>query len=280
MAGNRGDEELREGLSAHDYELADIDHLVLTHAHADHVGQVRTLVETGNPTVYAPAAIRAQFERDVDVVRNAARTNLKEAGVPSSLLDPALDHFLDATRTVRDSLPLDAVDVWIEPGEPVPVGEYAFEPIATPGHHVTHTCHAVDLLDERVRFSGDVAIEYVRSATIHVGLDDGVSAFRDTLDRLTSYSFDRVFPGHGPVHGEFADAIEQSITDLEERIETCRAALDDEGRTPVDVARDQGESFGDVARLLPEIVGTLATLERDGRARSRLDDGVRYYEPA
>ncbi|WP_254764538.1 MBL fold metallo-hydrolase [Natrinema marinum] len=280
--GDEAERELRNDLAAVDCEPSDIDHLLVTHAHSDHVGQVRTIREAGDVTVYAPELIKQRWDRSLEAVRDATRANLREAGVAPDRLEPSVDRLVEAHRSVREALPLEAVDVWIERGDRLAIGDFEIEPIYAPGHHVTHFCYGTTVADERVLLSGDVAIDPFRAAAIHVNFDDGVTesidAFRDALERLQEYSFDRVYPGHGPVHDRFDAAVERSLADLEERIRRSFEALEPTGSTPVDVADAETDDPYERARVLPEIVGSLAHLEKRGRDRSDLVDDVRVYE--
>ncbi|ELY49339.1 MBL fold metallo-hydrolase [Natronolimnohabitans innermongolicus] len=283
MPGERGREELLAALEGHGYAPDDIDHLLLTHSHTDHVGQTGMLLEAGDPTVYAPKRIRARFERDLETVEAATRRNLVEAGVGDRYLDDAVERLLEAHESNRDPLPLEGVDRWIDGDDRVEIGGREVEPIYTPGHHVAHHCYGTTLGDERVLFAGDMAIDPFRSAAINVNFDDGVregvDAYLDGLERLHGYSFDRVYPGHGPVHTNYAETVERSITDLEDRIEGCFEALEArEGpATATAIGDDVTDSFSERARVLPEIVSALARLEREGRVESWLEEGVRYY---
>ncbi|WP_436344261.1 MBL fold metallo-hydrolase [Natronorubrum sp. FCH18a] len=286
MTGERGRNELIDGLEAHGYVPEDIEHLLLTHSHTDHVGQVRTLLEAGDPTVHAPAGVRERFERGLETVEGATRRNLTEAGVGERYLESAVDRLLDAHRSHRDALPLEAVDVWFDGDDPVRVGDREFDPVYTPGHHVAHHCYGTTLGDERVVFAGDMAIEPFRAAAIHVNFDDGVrdgiAAYLDALERMQRYAFDRVYPGHGPVHERYDEVVERSIADLEDRIDQCVDALEDRSKpaTVTRIADAQTDSFSERARVMPELVGALECLEREGEVRSWLEDGVRYYESA
>lgn len=297
MVGERGGEELVDGLAAHGYRPADVDHLLLTHAHVDHIGQVRTLLEAGEPTVYAPRRMRDCFRRDLDAVEAATRANLLEAGYEDDRLDIAVDRLLDIHRAVRHSAPLEAVDVWIDGDDPVTIGDREFDPIYTPGHHVTHHCYGTELGDERVVFAGDMAIEPFRAAAIHVNFDDGVrdgiDAYFGALDRLEAHSFDRVYPGHGPIHDRYDETIDRAMADLEDRLDRCFDRLDgcderrddasyehrDDAVTAIELARERTDDAEKQVMMLREIVAVLGTLERRGRIESRLDDGVRFYEP-
>lgn len=282
--GETGRDELEIGLESYGYRPADVEHVLLTHAHSDHTGQVATLVEAGDPTVYAPTAIREWYRRDPDAVREATRANMLEAGVGPGALDRSVDLALDAYRTDRDAVDPDAVDVWLDASNTVGVGPLEVDPIYSPGHHVTHHCYATELDGESVLFSGDVAIEPFRAAAIHVYMDHGVAEgipeFLDTLADLQSHSFDRVFPGHGPVHTNYRAALSQSIADLENQLEACHDRLRESGSTAMHVTSNLSEGFDDMGRLLPETTSALAALERQGRAHSWTDDqGMRFYAP-
>lgn len=285
MVGREGRRELIDGLEDVGYAPADVEHLLLTHSHTDHVGQVRTVLEAGDVTIHAPARIRDRFERDLETVEAATRANLAEAGVAPDYLEAAVARLVEAHESNREGMPLEAVDVWID-DDPIRVGGREFDPIYTPGHHVAHHCYGTALGDERVVFAGDMAIQPFRAAAIHVNFDDGVregiDAYFDALERMATYSFDRVYPGHGPVHDEYAGTIERALADLEDRIEACHDSLDrrDEPCSATRIGDDLTDSVGERARIMPEIVAALGTLEREGRVRSWLEDAVRYYEPA
>lgn len=284
MVGDEGVQELHDGLDAHGYEVRDIDHLLLTHPHADHVGQVETILEGAEPTVYAPSGVRGEFSRDIESVEAATRRNLRAAGIPSDRLDNATERLLWGHRINRDALALSAVDHWIEADSRVQVGCRTFESIYTPGHQRSHFCYGTELGDERVVFSGDMAVEPFRAAAIHAnfddGVEDGVAAFYEALDRLQARSFDRVFPGHGPTHTAYEATVAASLADLDSRVEQTLADLAEFGgaTTALALAGSQSDSDGERARLLPEIVGVLAHLESDGAVRSWVDGELRRYE--
>lgn len=287
MAGSTARRELLEAFDGRGVRPSAVDHLLVTHVHIDHVGQVGTILELADPTVYAPTAVRTYFERDLETVAAATRRNLVEAGVDDAVLGEAVATFLEIHRGNRDAFPLDAVDVWIGDA-PVEVGTRLFEPIHTPGHHATHHCYGTHLGDERVVFAGDMVVEPFRAAAIDVNFDDGVDEAVDeyfaALERLADCSFDRVYPGHGPIHDRYAETVERTRQDLEERLETCLdrlgAAGDGSAVTAFDLVVDRADDTRRRVLMLRETVAALTTLERTGRVRSWVDEEVRLYEPA
>lgn len=284
--GEDAEAELREGLAAHGLAVADVEHLVLTHAHPDHTGQAPTVVEAADPTVYAPALVRDRLGRDVDALRAAVRANTSEAGTAEDRLDTAVEWAVRDIEFSRDLLPESEVDRWVEAGEPFDAGGATFEPVHTPGHNAEHHVYLATLDGERVAFSGDMAVRTFRSVLMHRGLDDGVreavTAFETALDRLAEHDVDRAYPGHGPVHTEYGAALAQSRESLARLLDTTHeylAAGDHD--TAVGIARDRmGDEDGrSLGYMLPETVAALAHLERTGRAESTIDDdGVRHYE--
>ena len=282
MTGGTAEEELYDGLAAAGYEASDIGHVVLTHSHTDHVGQVQTVLDAGETTVYAPARVRERFDRGLEAVEAATRRNLARAGVAEAYRTAMVDHLVDAHERNRDALATAMVDHWIEDGERLEVGGRSFDAIYAPGHHITHLCYGTTLGDSRVLFAGDMAIEPFRSAALQVNFDDGVDesvdAFVEALDRLSEYRFDRVYPGHGPVHDNFEDAIADSQADLEARIDRCAEAVaEGDGVTAAEVAEQQAADLEDRGRILSEVVGALSRLADQGAVDVEMDGDVRRY---
>lgn len=282
MVSDDGSMELLDGLDKYGFGPADIDHVVLTHSHTDHVGQLRAVLDAGDATVYAPRRVRERFDRSIEDVEAATRRNLTEAGVSEAYRGVVVDHLIDAHERNREALSTEMVDHWIDDGETVTIGGLAFDAIYAPGHHCTHLCYGTTLGGDRVLFSGDMAVEPFRSAAIHVNFDDGVSegvaAFFEALERLGDHSFDRVYPGHGPIHERFDEVIEESTADLQDRVDRCAAAVEAaEEITAAEVAEQQAEDIEERGRILPEVVGALAVLEEEGRVESQMDGDVRRY---
>lgn len=282
--GSDGERDLEAGLAESGYTPGDVAHVVLTHLHTDHVGQVGRLREVGDPTLHVPSPVRTRLERDLETVQAAARENMRRAGIPPDRIDGAIRDFRRAQEIMRDILPPSAVDDWIEPGEPVRVAGREFEAIHAPGHDATHVCYATDLGDDRGCFSGDMVVEPFRSMVVHAGFDDGmadgIDAFYTALDRLATLTVDRLYPAHGPIHDDLAGTIERDRRTLDARVAECEAALRESGSHAVHVVASLTDEEEDFSRLLPEAVAALAHLERTGRARSWVDEEVRYYAPA
>lgn len=274
--GERGWTELREGLSTAGLEPADVAHLLVTHPHTDHDGQVARLVEAADPTVYALADARDRMGMDEGDLAARVGSNAREIGLDESEVSRYVEQAVSSLERNRDFFPPDCVDVALRDGERVEAGGVEFEVIHTPGHQRDHACFAAG---DRL-FAGDQVIQPFRAAALHVGLDDGVfdsiEAFYAAYETLEDLEFGRVYPGHGPVFDEYAAAVDRSVASLDDLLAETASALEDrDGATPAEVNEARVEAQRDYTMF--ETVGALGSLETRGAAGSRILDGVRRY---
>ncbi len=180
-----GETELREGLAEVDAVPADIDHVLVTHIHSDHIGQLPALRAAG-ATVHAPKAGLARLETDLDTVRAGLRETARSAGYDDDL-ETVLEEELDSRR--RDRRLVDGESARpIDPTEPFAVGGREFRVFETPGHEIDHLCFETTVEGVDVLFAGDALIEPFRAGAFHVGFDRGayeaVDAYYEAMDRL------------------------------------------------------------------------------------------------
>lgn len=281
--GTANEETLVSSLAVAGYELADVAHVVVTHPHIDHVGLLPQLLEAGTPKVYAPISYRDSLHRTTNSLRSSVETTARRIGLPESAIDTVVERSLERTKEIQECLPESAVDVWLPQNHAINVGARTFETIHTPGHQQDHLCLSTKFDGDDVLFSGDMVIEPFRAAAVHANLDaeqtDAIEAYYESLDRLESQSFDRVFPGHGPVHETYDEALETARESLDRLLDRTEAAVKESGTHAGHAARSRSEGSND-GPWLPEAVGALAYLERQGRVESYLEDDVRYYVPA
>jgi glyoxylase-like metal-dependent hydrolase (beta-lactamase superfamily II) len=273
---------LRDGLAAVGLEPSDVDHLLVTHPHVDHVGQVPTVLDAADPTVHAPAGVEERFARDVDALAERVRENSRSAGLTGDQLESAVDMATESLRRDSGLLPAERVDHWIDDDERFTIGDHALHAVHAPGHQADHLCYELELDGENALLAGDMAMEPFRGVAIHDGLDDGVfdafGAFYGALDRLSELNVDRVYPGHGVVHDEFQRVLDRDRGSLDRRLDGVTEALENGVRTVPGVAVSiAGER--PVRYILPEAFSALAYLEQEGRATVTVEDGVRYYDP-
>ena len=142
-------------------------HILLTHAHFDHIGAVKELVEATS----APVAIHPK-----ELALLHARGGAQAFGV--------------------DLEPLPMPDVLLVPGEPLVIGPLHFEVLFVPGHTAGHV--AFYHRQGKAVFSGDVLFQQGIGRTDLPGgnYDQLMRSLREVLLQLPDDTV--VCPGHGP----------------------------------------------------------------------------------
>lgn len=128
-----GLEVLRKNLrEAAGLELADIDQVVLTHGHVDHLGMAGIIKDaSGAPICAHPRErIRADGLPYFEALRDAYRDDLVAWGFDLPQLEPYLDRFPAIARFV-DPIP---VDRELHDGESLQMGDETFQVHHFPGH--------------------------------------------------------------------------------------------------------------------------------------------------
>lgn len=278
FAGNGGEETFRAALAELGLTPSDIEHVVITHQHIDHIGMVQTVREAGTPRIYAPASWN---ERPTTEAEETARC-VREAGVPESMVEHIVTEFSETRSKVNRQLNGDWVDEWIADRQQFTVGGHPFTAHRTPGHHRDHLCFVVEQPNERALFSGDMAIPTFRAPVLHAVFQaeqaDGIGAYQTGLERLRTLDVEWVYPGHGPVHTELDGAVAMAQRRLKKLVDRTERVLDSTGIHAVTAASERTDDISS-GPWVPEAVAALAHLEREGRAESVLEDGVRVYRP-
>lgn len=278
-SGTDREAAFRQGIHTAGYDVEDIEHLVVTHPHVDHIGLAPIVVAEAEPTVYAPAGVQERFRRDVDALGTRVRNNARTAGITGDDLDDAVAMAVESLERDRTLLPPDVVDVWVAPGR-VSLGPLDARAVHVPGHQADHLAYLTDVDGERTLLAGDMAIKPFRAVALHDGLDDGVfeafDAFYQALERLADLDVDRVYPGHGPVHTDFDATIERDRAALDRQLHRVIEQVEKGLRTVPVIAKALA---GDrpVRYMIPEAMAALAYLESEGRVTVTREDGVRHY---
>ncbi|WP_408959155.1 MBL fold metallo-hydrolase [Natrinema sp. 74] len=278
--GEVGQSELLEGLAEIDREPADVDHVLVTHVHSDHIGQLPALREAG-ATVHVPAAALSRLERDLETARAEMWEAATAAGYRGDKREELVDEEIDEIGRDRRLIDLETAHP-VDPTEPFTVGGREFRAFETPGHEINHCCYETTLEGTTVLFAGDALIEPFRAGAFQVGIDRGadeaVDDYYTAMDRLRETDATHVFPGHGPSFEDPQRVIETTRDRLDELLaETQEATAAIEPATPLSIAKERAGTVRHMAPVL-DTLGALGTLERRDEVTSDLDDGVRYYE--
>lgn len=203
------------------FSSKDIDRVILTHCHSDHLGMMRRLKERNKAVIHI-------HRKEIDLIN--FRYN------PQNDYWEKTDRFLISHGTPENALPtmknvlpdlgaLATPDVLLEGGEEFKVGNYNLQVINTPGHTQGH----ISLFEPDRKFlvSGDVLLPTITTnAATHIQLmKDPLQQYLDSLTRLKEMDIDQILPGHEYVFTHHRQRIEAIFEHHRQRAETVRKVI-------------------------------------------------------
>jgi glyoxylase-like metal-dependent hydrolase (beta-lactamase superfamily II) len=271
------------GVSVEDLEL-----IVLTHQHTDHVGLAGRLARRSGAAVAATADVArflADAQRALQADDEYAQAMMRRHGVTNETIE-TLASIARAFHVYVGDVTVDHV---LEPGGTLRAGGRHWRVHARPGHSPTDTVLAAD----GVLLAGDHLLPRISSnpiAHLPIGADPHATAAspgrpRPLLDYLDSLAAtagedggERILPGHGEPFTGAAQLIATRVAMTERRAEKILAALDHE-RTAADLGRDlwRHVPVTQAYLVLSEALGHLDLLERHGRVSQREEGGGVLY---
>lgn len=178
----------------------DIEHVILTHHHEDHVGAAARLGNQG-AHIYAPEDAIAPLKNPPDKLGYQDRL----WGRPE---------------------PVEAEPV----GKRVTTPDVTLEPIPTPGHSRDHVAYLEP--DRAWLFTGDAWLG--RRDILRSG--ERLDAMLSSLETLKGLGAQRLFPGHGSIQENPTQAIQGTIDHYEDLLAQARI-LHEEGASPPRIRR-------------------------------------------
>jgi glyoxylase-like metal-dependent hydrolase (beta-lactamase superfamily II) len=275
-----GREALLQGLAAAGHEPADIERILITHAHPDHYGLAYLLQDGSDATVFFPEREIARV-RDRQMLFEVGRL-LMEAGMPLELLFK-MDQARKSDPT-RPKMKHDEV-VLVHDGDRF---SFADGPDLVALHMPGHTGGHMVYLDESdgVLFAGDQLLPDVTpNPLLEPSLDEpgerrrSLSEYLDSLERMGAMELALAYPGHGDPVKDPGELIARTIEHHLKRKAEVGALLGPEPKTPYEIA---SEVYPEVAGYdsflaVSEVIAHLDLVIEDGDGTTEEREGVIYY---
>ena len=195
--------------------------LFCTHAHVDHAGQARLLVDAGVRMCVTPTTLRDMVRFSTTEYLDFMVRRMEREGTPVAEardLAGAIWSYnvsFDARQTPCET---------VGPGEKIACGRWKFEVVATPGHAPGHTM--LWLPERRLAFTGDTVL-FACSACISFweGEADSLGDQMDTLRRMADMGIEHAFLGHGLQEGDLGERCLANLEHHQARSDRALAAV-------------------------------------------------------
>jgi len=177
---------LQEELRHLGLKIRDIDLVINTHEHLDHIGANRYFQESSFIAAHRFAATKITLD----------------------------DHYVTLYRSGDQNAVPPRVHFWLENRSLFDFGSHTLEVIHTPGHTSGSLC--IYEFKTRVLFSGDMV--FAGGTLSYIAESGSVGDYINSITRLEARKISRIFPGHG-------DMSENPEQDLSEAIVNAKKLL-------------------------------------------------------
>jgi hydroxyacylglutathione hydrolase len=169
--------------------VRDINLIILTHEHYDHIGATAFFHRTAVVAAHRLAANKVELQ----------------------------DEFVTLLSRDQPCKPF-WVDVWLEDGCTIDLGNYELQVVHTPGH----TSGCICLYEPRADFlfTGDTVFAGGTLSEIAVG--GNVSDYVNSVRRLSNLKVKQFFPGHGKVSSMPDEDLPRSIVYAQTMLDECK----------------------------------------------------------
>lgn len=274
---------LQAGLAVHGYTLAEVRHLVITHAHPDHYGLAARIVAESGALVYSHQynlALLAGDRAEAGQRRAYYAQILQQAGVPLSVLAGMRGGFSAAAHYSQAV----AVDVALNDKDVLTLGGAPWQVLHTPGHARGHIC----LYHRRSGrlLSGDHLLRDISSNPVlepplpgETERPRSLAQYLHSLERVAALEVAIALPGHGAPITNHRGVITQRVRFHRQRVEEIATILGEGPQTAFQIATALFSDLWGIQVFLAvsEVIGHLDILEEEGRIVSQQGEALVRY---
>ncbi len=277
-------DELGTQLGARGHSLADIELVIVTHQHIDHLGLVEIVVEHSGAEVAAlgiAAERLANFDADAEAEDRFAVELMLRNGIPEEVTAA----LRSVSRSFRGWGSHVAVTRPLADGEAIEFGKRTLRALHRPGHSPSDTV----FWDERrqILIAADHLLPHISSNPLISRSLDGsperpqaLVTYIESMRKTRAMPAEIVLPGHGDPVVDHVALIDERLAKHERRKEKIYKLIEERPRTGYELAQ---AIWGNVAvtqayLTLSEVIGHTDLLVNEGRVREVGDGAVVRYE--
>jgi glyoxylase-like metal-dependent hydrolase (beta-lactamase superfamily II) len=277
-------DELTARLAERGHELSDLELIVVTHQHIDHLGLVEILVEHSGAEVAALGAAAqrlAAFEEDAEAEDEFAVEVMLRNGIPEDVTVA----LRSVSRSFRGWGSHVTVTRPLEDSGTLELRDRRLQVLHRPGHSPSDTIFWDE--ERQILIAADHLLPKISSNPLITRPLDGSSkrtqalvTYIESLRETREMPAEIVLPGHGEPITDHADLIDSRMAGHDRRKEKIYRLVAERPRSGYEIAQ---ALWGNVAvtqafLTLSEVIGHADLLVNEGRVREDDDGSVIRYE--
>jgi glyoxylase-like metal-dependent hydrolase (beta-lactamase superfamily II) len=276
-------DELESQLGEHGHSIDDLELLVITHQHIDHLGLAEIVVQRSGARVAALGIASerlANFDEDAEAEDRFAVELMLRNGIPEEVTVA----LRSVSRSFRGWGSHVAVTHPLEDGQLLPFRDRTMQAIHRPGHSPSDTVFWDE--QRKILIAADHLIAHISSNPLISRPLDGsdrrpqaLVTYVESMRKTREMPAEIVLSGHGEPIVDHVSLIDERIAKHERRKEKIYKLIAEQPRSGYEIAQT---IWGNVAvtqafLTLSEVIGHADLLVNEGRVRE-IDDGevIRY----
>ncbi|RME80474.1 MAG: MBL fold metallo-hydrolase [Caldilineae bacterium] len=264
-------------------QASDIEQIILSHGHLDHVGQARRISEAGGARVLAHARACAKVSDQAGYGREAAawmKTLLPATGLPNELKSMVFAYYAILPRLAQDV----QVEACLEEGDEILAGGRMWQVMFCPGHSGDLIC--LHDADARLLIGSDHLLAHISSNALLEPPRGNSPARRlplieywRSLERIEALDIDLLLPGHGELIDDHRSLLAERREQRDRRLDRIEALTRAAPLTVWQIAELLFPRLKqtDILLAISEVVGHLDWLLMEGRVEQVLGEVPHRY---
>jgi glyoxylase-like metal-dependent hydrolase (beta-lactamase superfamily II) len=277
-------DELQSQLRERGHTIDDLELVIVTHQHIDHLGLVEIIVEHSGAEVAAigvAAARLANFDEDAEAEDRFAVELMRRNGI-SEEVTSALQ---SVSRSFRSWGSHVTVTRPLEDGEELAFRDRALQTLHRPGHSPSDTIFWDE--ERKILLAADHLLAHISSNPLisrpldgSPGRPQALATYIESLKKTREMPAEIVLGGHGEPVVDHVALIDERLAKHEKRKEKIYGLIAERSRSGHEIAQ---AIWGNVAvtqafLTLSEVIGHADLLVNEGRVREADDGEVIRYE--
>lgn len=276
-------EALKAGLKFHDLYIEDIERIILTHAHVDHMGMAQRVAEAADVKVWVSKFV---YPWAVDPL--GMWNQRKELMIPSLLnyFEPEIRDFVTSGYL---SLMGEMHNVWkpidkeriktFEPEGHMRINSELWQVLHLPGHSQTQSAFYNPWTKEFI--SADMLLSITPTPVIEPDMDNPGVRRKGILDMLDSYKkmltkeIGTVYPGHYEIFENAYEVILRQMERIEERKNECLSIIQRGEYSFYKIFEKMYKGSVHMPAIIM-LIGYLDLLESEGHIKIEMTEGFNH----